>query len=244
MTEYAGQSARPAERGLALAEQIMTHALSGGLGPDGRLPTERQLAADLGVTRSAIRYALGILEADGHISREVGRGTYLRSHGPLAGESGAGAGPARAQAFAPADVMVVRRLLEPPAMQLAVAWATAADFDEMDRCLAGGDQAQNYDEFELWDLALHRSIMAATQSPLLCTLYSSIETARAGHMWGNLKRRSASAERREMYQADHHGIVAALKARDAGSAVNAMRAHLARVSDHLNATDPAAGAWP
>ncbi|HET7013472.1 MAG TPA: FCD domain-containing protein [Streptosporangiaceae bacterium] len=245
MTEYADQNARHAERGLVLAEQIMTRALRGGLGPDGRLPTERQLAADLSVTRSAIRYALGILEAQGHISREVGRGTYLRSPGPLAVEAGTGpaAGPGAAQAFAPADVMVVRRLLEPPAMQLAVAWATAADFDEMDRCLAGGDQAENYDEFELWDLALHRSIMAAAHSPLLCTLYSSIETARAGHMWGNLKRRSASAERRGMYQADHHAIVTALKARDAGGAVNAMRAHLARVSDHLNATDPAAGAW-
>ena len=245
MIEHDGQSARHAERGLALAEQIMTRALRSGLGPDGRLPTERQLAAELGVTRSAIRYALGILEADGHISREVGRGTYLRSTGPLVGDPAAGpaSGSGRAQAFAPADVMVVRRLLEPPAMQLAVAWATAADFDEMDRCLSGGDRADNYDEFELWDMALHRSIMAATQSPLLCTLYSSIETARAGHMWGNLKRRSASAERRGMYQADHHAIVAALKARDAGGAVNAMRAHLARVSDHLNATDPAAGAW-
>ncbi|HXS62720.1 MAG TPA: FCD domain-containing protein [Streptosporangiaceae bacterium] len=244
MIEYAGQSARHAERGLALAEQIMTRALRGRLGPEGRLPTERQLAADLGVTRSAIRYALAILEEQGHISREVGRGTYLRSPGPLAVEAGAGAaGSGAAQAFAPADVMVVRRLLEPPAMPLAVAWATAADFDEMDRCLAGGDQAGNYDEFELWDMALHRSIMAATHSPLLCTLYSSIETARAGHMWGNLKRRSASAERRGMYQADHHAIVIALKARDAGGAVTAMRAHLARVSDHLNATDPAAGAW-
>jgi DNA-binding FadR family transcriptional regulator len=230
---------RPAEQGLALAEQIMSRALHGGTGPAGRLPTERQLAADLGVTRSAIRYALGILEADGHISREVGRGTYLRSPGPLPADPASG----QAQAFAPADVMVVRRLLEPPAMPLAVAWATAADFDEMDRCLAGGDRADNYDEFELWDLALHRTIMAAAHSPMLCTLYSSIETARAGHMWGNLKRRSASAERRGMYQADHHAITAALKARDAGGAVNAMRAHLARVSDHLNATDPAAGAW-
>ena len=79
--------------------------------------------------------------------------------------------------------MLVRRLLEPPAMPLAVAWATAADFAEMDRCLAGGDRAASYEEFETWDLALHRSIFAATHSPLLVTLYSSIETARHGHIW-------------------------------------------------------------
>ncbi len=129
-------------------------------------------------------------------------------------------------------------------MPLAVAWATAADFEEMDRCLDGGDRAANYEEFEAWDLALHRTIMAATHSTLLVTLYGSIEAARHGHIWGDLKRRSASHERRRLYQDDHHEIVATLKARDSGAAVKAMRAHLARVSDHLNATDPAAGIWP
>jgi DNA-binding FadR family transcriptional regulator len=253
---------RPAERGLDLARLIVEHSLRLGLGTDGRLPTERQLAADLGVTRSSIRYALAIMQARGELSREVGRGTYLRSPAPGPGGSGGrggaglaavdGAGqatglgsPAAAQsAFAPADVMLVRRLLEPPAMPLAVAWATAGDLAEMDRCLAGGDRAASYEEFETWDLALHESIIAATHSPLLATLYASIETARHGHIWGDLKRRSASAERRSQYQADHHEIVAALKARDPAAAVQAMRAHLMRVSDHLNATDPAAGSWP
>lgn len=255
------------ERGLRLAELILTQSLQAGLGPGGRLPTERQLAHDLGVTRSSVRYALGIMAAQGHISREVGRGTYLRAAGPAAGAAGprgsasapfpgaapgVGSGPRQPAAdpagsaqtaFAPADVMLVRRLLEPPAMPLAVAWATASDFEEMDRCLAGGDRSASYDEFEAWDMALHRSIIAATHSSLLGTLYGSIEAARHGHMWGDLKRRSASLERRRLYQADHHGIVAAIKARDSGSAVQAMRAHLARVSGHLNATDPAAGSW-
>jgi DNA-binding FadR family transcriptional regulator len=246
----AGQAA---ERGLDLAQLILAHSLRIGVGADGRLPTERQLAQDLGVTRSSIRYSLGILEARGEVSREVGRGTYLRSPAGQPGRDGekdlgrsAAASPSAdaRSAFAPADVMLVRRLLEPPSMPLAVAWATAADFAEMDRCLAGGDRAASYEEFETWDLALHRSIISATHSPLLMTLYSSIETARHGHIWGDLKRRSASAERRNQYQADHHGIVAALKARDSAAAVQAMRTHLARVSDHLNATDPAAGTWP
>ncbi len=242
-----------AGRGHDLAQLIVAHALRVGLGPQGRLPTERQLAVDLGVTRSSIRYALGIIEAQGQVSREVGRGTYLRPPWHDAGAAGgsgavqpgaAGRGDDGKSAFAPADVMVVRRLLEPPAMPLAVAWATAADFAGMDRCLAGGDRAASYEEFETWDLALHRSIIAATHSPLMATLYGSIEMARHGHIWGDLKRRSASAERRSQYQCDHHEIVAALKARDAAAAVSAMRAHLARVSDHLNATDPAAGIWP
>ena len=253
-----------AERGLRLAELILSGARQAGQGPGSRLPTERQLAADLGVTRSSVRHALAMLEAQGRISREVGRGTFLRdtpqgaADVPAAAAAAADSPAAPALAapalagfvpaahapgadFAPADVMTVRRLLEPPAMSLVVAWATAADLEEMDRCLAGGDRAASYEQFESWDLALHRCIMAASRSPLLAVLYQAIEAARHGQVWGDLKRRSASPEHREQYQGDHRAIVGALHARDSARAVEAMRLHLARVSDHLNATDPAAG---
>jgi GntR family transcriptional regulator, uxu operon transcriptional repressor len=246
-----GAGAMHAERGQRLAELILSESRRAGHGPGSRLPTERQLAADLGVTRSSVRHALAMLEDQGRISREVGRGTFLRdrpgpvadARGPAPAADGAGTPtPAAAPGadFAPADVMTVRRLLEPPAMSLVVAWATAADLDEMDRCLAGGDAAASYEEFESWDLALHRCIMAASHSPLLAALYQAIEAARHGQVWGDLKRRSASSENRRQYQGDHRAIVGALRARDSAGAVEAMRLHLARVSDHLNATDPAA----
>jgi DNA-binding FadR family transcriptional regulator len=83
-------------------------------------------------------------------------------------------------------------------------------------------------------------VPVAITSPLLAALYQAIEAARHGQVWGDLKRRSASPEHREQYQWDHRAIVAALRTRDSGRAVEAMRLHLARVSDHLNATDPAA----
>jgi GntR family transcriptional regulator, uxu operon transcriptional repressor len=243
----------PADRGRRLAEVILASSRRSGMGPGSRLPTERQLAADLGATRTTVRRALAVLEAEGHISREVGRGTFLRdarwarasADGGGGGEPAAGGGPAARWAgaagqglggsagFAPADVMAIRRMLEPSAMRLVVAWATAADFGEMDRCLAGGEQAGSYDEFELWDLALHCCIMAASHSPLLARLYAVIEEARHGQFWGDLKRRSASRERQRLYQADHRELVAALRARDADRAVEAMRTHLARVSSHL-----------
>ncbi len=140
--------------------------------------------------------------------------------------------------------MTIRRLLEPLAMPLVVAWATASDFREMDRCLAGGDRAASYDEFETWDLALHRTIMAASHSPLLGQLYAVIETARHGHSWGDLKRRSASRERREKYQADHAELVAALRARDSDRATEAMRTHLSRVNNDLFGETACAGPAP
>jgi DNA-binding FadR family transcriptional regulator len=238
-----------AKRGWRLAELIMTESERAGLGPGSRLPTERQLAVDLGVTRSGVRLALATLEADGLISREVGRGTFFsdtafgntagqafdalrETPGEVAGKAAAYPAPA-AMDFAPADVMTIRRLLEPQALPLVVMWATARDFAEMERCVAGGDQAVNYEEFETWDLALHRAIMAAAHSPLLAALYSVVESARHGQVWGDLKRRSASSQRRAVYQEDHRAIVTALRARDADAAIESMRTHLTRVAGHL-----------
>ncbi len=250
----------PAERRERLAELILAESRRAGLGAGSRLPTERQLASDLGATRTSVRHALAMLEAEGRISREVGRGTFLRQppwprggdgrRGPAAARPEAGPDPggrdplaaaaaadaARAPGaagFAPADVMAIRRLLEPPAMRLVVAWATASDFAEIGRCLAGGERAASYEEFEVWDLALHRAIMAASHSPLLVTLYAVIEAARHNRFWGDLKRRSASRERQREYQAHHAELVAALRARDADRAAEAMRVHLSQVASHL-----------
>jgi DNA-binding FadR family transcriptional regulator len=248
--------AATAKRGRELAEQILAVSGRAGLGPGSRLPTERRLAADLGVTRSGIRLALAALEADGLISREVGRGTFLRDGAATAltaagrgageaagrlGGNGQGGGtepasprdPSAAPDFAPADVMTIRRLIEPQALPLVVLWATARDFAEMERCIAGGDQAASYEEFETWDLALHRCIVAAAHSPLLVALYGIVESARYGQVWGDLKRRSATRQRRDLYQEDHQAVVTALRARDADVAVAAMRTHLARVAGHL-----------
>ena len=226
--------AMPGRNGRQVAGLILAECERTGLGTGARLPTERQLAADLGVTRSGIRHALATLEAEGLISREVGRGTFLRGTPPARHkhEADGPAVPADTD-FAPADVMTIRRLLEPQAMPLVVMWATARDFEEMERCVAGGDHAVSYEEFETWDLALHRCIMTASHSPLLAALYGIVESARHGQVWGDLKRRSASRQRREVYQEDHRAIVAALRARDSGTAVEAMRVHLARVSEHL-----------
>src|SRR5215469_13291791 len=177
-------AAAPAEvngaRGQRLAELILERSRGTGLGVGSRLPTERQLSIDLGVTRSSVRHALAILEAGGHISREVGRGTFLREvPSPAAARQrrrqAGGPGGAALADFAPADVMTIRRLLEPPVMSLVVAWATAADLAEMQRCLDGGHRAQSFEEVETWDLALHRCIMAASHSPLLVTMYGLIE---------------------------------------------------------------------
>jgi GntR family transcriptional regulator, uxu operon transcriptional repressor len=215
----------------SLTELILERFADAFTRPGGRLPTERQLAAELGVTRTMVRHALAALEAEGRISREVGRGTFIRDASAVGARGDGGA--AGAHDVGPAHVMAARRVIEPQVLPLVVAWATSRDFEEMRRCVDGGAAAQSYDEFEIWDFALHHAIVRASGNPLLVAMYADIERARKGQIWGKLKRLSDTRERRIAYQSDHVALVDALRARDLPRATETMDRHLARVEANL-----------
>jgi GntR family uxuAB operon transcriptional repressor len=217
--------------GPGLAEAILARCSEAEYAPGGRLPTERRLATEFGVTRTMVRHALAVLEAEGRISREVGRGTFLRS--PAADSAGPPARPGAVDEVGPADVMAARRVIEPQVLPLVVAWATPRDFDELRRCIRGGAAAGSAAEFETWDYALHHAIVAAGRNQLVCSMYGVVERAREGELWGTLKRRNDSLERRAAYQADHVALVDAICARELRRAVEVMEAHLARVEANL-----------
>jgi DNA-binding FadR family transcriptional regulator len=161
----------------------------------------------------------------------VGRGTYLRETTALSAY--VTRDHDEADTVGPVGLMAVRRTIEPYVLPLVVTAATSKDFEEMERCLRGGDTAQTRDEFEAWDFALHHAIVAATHNALLVRMYQTVEAARHGQVWGNLKRRHDSTVFRRAYQEDHRAVVEALKAREPELAVKAMNAHLDRVAGIL-----------
>ncbi|MCU1489809.1 MAG: bacterial regulatory s, gntR family protein [Acidimicrobiaceae bacterium] len=234
-------------RAQELADLIVTRFAGGGAA-GVQFPTERRLAQELQVTRTAIRRALQTLEDEGRISREVGRGTFLLA-GPASQSAGTPLPDSSAlnpDDFGPADVMAARRLIEPRLVPLVVSWATERDFQEMERCLLGGEAAESVEEFETWDLALHRSIVLASHNPLIVRMYGPVESARQGRVWGNLKRRSDAPGRRQERRREHRELVSALRAREVGAAVRATEVHLERVEStllgHAETNDGAANA--
>lgn len=222
-----GPEASP--RGADLAALILAECERAGGVPGSRLPTERRLAAELGVTRAAVRHAMSLLEASGRVSREVGRGTFLRSTSD-GGTAGTGA---LADDIGPADVMAARELFEPQVLPLVVSHATARDFENLERCLESGEAAQTAETWEHWDAAFHRAIVAASHNQLLLRMYAPIAAARYGPLWGNLKVSHDSRSRRAVYRRDHRAITDALQARELEHATRTMRAHLARVHADL-----------
>jgi len=213
---------------LRVRDFIVSGIRSGAYRANAKLPTERALSEQLGVPRSAVRDALAVLESGGTVTRIIGSGTYVKDH-----ESQSTTADAAPPAASPAEIMEARLLLEPQLAQLAAINADQSDFARFDECIRHGDGADDFEAFEHWDAALHQAIAKSTHNRLVIELYAMITRARDLTEWGELKRRSLTAERRDHYRREHHEIVAALQARNVAKAEAALLEHLARVRSNL-----------
>jgi len=197
----------------------------GSLVPGAKLPTERELVQRLSAPRSAIRRALDVLEEEGLVIRHVGRGTFLSELAQRRADAPADTSPA--------EIMQVRLVIEPPVAALAARVATQADLNRITACLDGGGASDEFEAFESWDAKLHRAIAESAHNGLLMNMFDVMNTARSLPVWGSLKRRTSSPERRLCYHAEHTAIVEALCDRDPDGAEKTMRAHLDNVADNL-----------
>ncbi|MFE9926502.1 FadR/GntR family transcriptional regulator [Streptomyces sp. NPDC005774] len=154
--------------------------------------------------------------------RHVDRGTFIAPN-ETARPKTSGHQPS------PAEIMASRLVLEPNLTPLAVASATGADLEEMERCLHGGEQASSSEEFERWYAALHHSFAVATHNTVLISTSSMLLDTRHQPICGRLKRRSFSTERHRCHCTEHEQIVTAVRERDPQAARDTMREHLHHV---------------
>ena len=196
-----------------------------------RIPTERALSAEFGLSRSTVRRVLMDFKRKRLITQTVGSGTYVAEqvHQALAELVPAGS----AQAVSPAELMSARLLLEPALIDLVVGNATAGDFVRMDECNQRAEVASTLEEFEHWDAALHEAIAEAAHNGFISGVFRLMNEVRAQSEWGVLKRRSATPERRLEYEHEHRALVLALKQRDAESARAVCLAHLLHVRTNM-----------
>lgn len=196
-----------------------------------RIPTERALGEEFGLSRSTVRRVLADLKRKRLITQTVGSGTYVSEqvHEALA-ELNPGAG---ALAVSPAELMAARLVLEPALIEMAIGNATAADFARMDECNHHAELSTTLEDFEKWDAALHEAMADAAHNGFITAVFHLMSEARSQNEWGMLKRRSATPERRLEYQQEHRALVAALKNRDAARARALCLAHLVHVRTNM-----------
>lgn len=220
---------------LETLRQMLRSGLQSGAWPVGsRLPTERALCEEHGLSRSAVRRVLDELSREKLIARKVGSGTYV-----TALPAGASRAPARnphalaVPSVSPAELMEARLLLEPVMVELIVNNATMEDFAHLGTCCLRAEDAQTQEEFEHWDTELHRELALATHNAVFVSIFQLLADLRSSPEWGALKNKALSPERRHMLEREHRRIVQALERRDADTARRAIFDHLAEAREKL-----------
>jgi DNA-binding FadR family transcriptional regulator len=216
----------------ALRQMVAQHAAF----PQRPLPTERELTVDFGVSRRAIRRALAVLEAEGHIWRRQGKGTFI---GPTP--------PSATLSFAKlssrtnfSEVMEARLHLEPALASLAAVRASGEQMAILRRLAERTTRQQGADEIdaeglELWDGALHRGIAEAAGNRLMLDIFEMLDAIRLDPAWRELRQRARNTDRLNAYSHDHDDIVQAIENRDPVNAATAMRGHLRALQQALEA---------
>ena len=202
---------------------------SGSFPDQTRLPPERTLSAELGISRAVLRKALSVLEAENLIWRHVGRGTFAGSRPQAEKRS-----PMIIADFTnPAEIMEVRLVIEPKIAAIAALRATSDDIDKMETALAKSAAAADSVSFEKWDGALHEAIATATRNALLISFFKAVNSLREDKIWGSLKEASLNRERQALYGRQHRDLVEAINDRNAPEAEKSMRLHLEEVQKNL-----------
>lgn len=202
----------------------------------GRLPPERDLAAAIGVSRQALRRALGLLESEGRLERRVGAGTFYVGDAAREGQAKAGAADLALDLGVPTnplEVMEVRMMIEPQCARWAALRASQADIAHMASCLAKMRASEDWRDYDAWDGALHRAICVATRNQLLLMLFDGFNEARRQLSWGELRLQALKGDWREKYHLQHDGIVDAIARRAAPLAEQRMREHLETIRQDL-----------
>jgi GntR family transcriptional repressor for pyruvate dehydrogenase complex len=216
-----------------IVQQIEESVLNGKLKPGDQLPAERELAQQLGVSRTAVREAVKALREKGLVEAYSGRGTFVTD----------GTTQAARQSF---DLMVkigqqegaphlaeLRLILEPGIAALAAVRVTEDDLAAMCEAVAVMDRAQDdpaaYIEA---DLDFHLALAETVANPLILSLIDSIvgllreQRIKIFNVEGGPQRG----------QVHHKRILEAVERRDAEMARSAMRAHLEQVREDSKAS--------
>ncbi|MBK8158690.1 MAG: FadR family transcriptional regulator [Rhodospirillaceae bacterium] len=233
----------------------------GAIGADGRMPPERHLADELGVGRRSLRRALDILEQEGRITREQGRGTFVHAnsnretaaatpvrsngnghnghdHGHIA-DAGIGAAFAaipfdRILEFTnPIEVSEVRLAVEPVIARLAALRASQADIRRLEAALAETKNATDPLVYERADEKFHRIIAEAARNALFLSLFDTFGASRRDATWRRLSENAHCFKRQAVHAASHEEIYEAIAARNSERAYECMYRHLSDIQRHI-----------
>ena len=222
-------------------EHIERDLLDGRLRPGDRLPSERDLSADLGVGRSSVREALRVLEVMGLIRTATGSGPQAGAiviATPGGGLSALLRLQVAARGFALADVVQTRLVLE-EAVAGTLATDTARDTSAAHGMLAAMDADDlTPAEFLALDAQLHLSLAEASGNTVIAAMMAGLRTSIESYVLAGSARVDDWAGTAETLRAEHRALLAAIDAGDAETAQTLVHDH---ITGYYRATGLVAG---
>jgi GntR family transcriptional repressor for pyruvate dehydrogenase complex len=207
-----------------LVTRLTDDITSGRIPPGSRLPTEQELIAATGVSRTVVREAVAALRAEGLVVTRQGVGAFVPENArrPLRIDFDQ-LSPLRAVL----DVMELRTGIEIEAAGLAAERASTSQIRRIVRCLDAINVAiRRGDDAITEDFALHCSIADATGNPQFRRFLEHLgrfiiprQTIRGGP---GIPKRAYS----KTFQQEHRDIVHAIRVGAVSQARSAMRRHL------------------
>jgi DNA-binding FadR family transcriptional regulator len=198
---------------------------SGLLRSGDELPSERELASTLGVSRETVRAAIGVLQARHMIEVNQGARTRVLGTGPFSlHESVSTLGNLRNRSFA--EVTEARAAVEVQVVRLAAQRVRSKDLARLESLVR--EQEGMLDDpvrFQISDRIFHTTLYAACRNALLVDVVSDFYDYALEYRRLALQRPGAISRS----VAEHRGILLALRTRDPETAAGAMNKHLEQV---------------
>ena len=204
-----------------IADQIRTFIDKGNYAPGARLPPERDLAQQLGVSRPSVREALIALEIEGSVEVRMGAGVYVCSVTQRKPQSLATLGES------PIELMHARAAIEGTVVLLACAKVTPAALLALRQILDNMLAAMGQNRSPLaFDRQFHQTIAAMTGNAVLERLIGELFDGRHSPITARLRAHSESGQTWAAALQEHEVILRALENRDVLAAQTAVRMHL------------------
>jgi len=158
-----------------IARQIQEMVVSSQFLPGDKLPPERELAVRYGVSRTAVREALKLLQERGFIEARTGSGSFVIQPGISAVTASISVASQMSQGTL-GDLLEARRCLEECISRLAVERATEDDIAVIESTVKAMESALAEDPNRYIDIDLdfHAALAAATHNPFFVILSSSL----------------------------------------------------------------------
>ncbi len=207
-----------------IADQIGELIAKGEYAPGARLPSERDLAQQLGVSRASVREALIALEIDGLIDIRVGMGVFVTPKRLMPANTSLIADPG------PFEVIAARQLIECETAAMAARNATTADHARIEETLAMMEEEFSARSTALdADCLFHVRIAEACANSALAHVVQQLWNFRYSSMFRKIDEHFDNPQRHAEAIEEHRGIVDAIIRRDADAARAAMHEHLEHV---------------